>query len=88
MATHGVTGSCITALMYLRYENKNRIGLVSPFYTYHLKECQAVFSKDPTFIPMFDYENLLAPLNFTVLEDALKEGLDCIVRYSNAKKNF
>ncbi len=34
LATHGVTGACITALSYLRSLGKSRVGIVSPFYSY------------------------------------------------------
>jgi aspartate/methionine/tyrosine aminotransferase len=33
LATHGVTGACITALSYIKHQGKNRVGIVSPFYS-------------------------------------------------------
>ncbi|KAL0477188.1 aspartate aminotransferase [Acrasis kona] len=47
LATHGVTGACVTVLSYLKTLGKNRVGLISPFYTYHVRELEQVFGEEP-----------------------------------------
>jgi aminotransferase len=79
MAVQGVTAGCVTTLTMLKNEGRNRIGLVSPYYTYHLKEVHTVFGKDPVYIPMFNYDDLMGEFDFGALEKALQDGLDCVI---------
>lgn len=43
LATQGVTGACVALFATLMQQRLNKIGLVSPFYTYHLKQIYSVF---------------------------------------------
>jgi aspartate/methionine/tyrosine aminotransferase len=54
LATHGVTGACITVLSYVKQQGKSRVGIVSPFYSYHLREVENIFGEkaDITYIKL------------------------------------
>eukprot|EP01090_Pellita_catalonica_P020439 TRINITY_DN7308_c0_g1_i1.p1 TRINITY_DN7308_c0_g1~~TRINITY_DN7308_c0_g1_i1.p1 ORF type:complete len:386 (+),score=67.16 TRINITY_DN7308_c0_g1_i1:159-1160(+) len=75
LACAGVTGAIVASLMMLKTENKTKIGLIEPFYTYHAKQVQAVLGVAPEFIK----SNPDFSLNFDNIENSLKAGCNCII---------
>jgi len=76
LATSGVSGAIFSTMMMLRNENQNaKIGLIVPFYTYHLKQATEVFGREPVFVKTNDD---FSP-NFDEIETALKGGLNLLM---------
>jgi len=77
LATSGVSGAIFSTLMTIRKERgeKAKIALIVPFYTYHQRQVQEVFGKDPEYILTNDD---FSP-NFENISTALKGGIDAII---------
>lgn len=77
LATAGVTGAIFSTLMNLRKTRglNAKIGLMVPFYTYHLKQINEVFGKDPEFLSTKDD---FTP-DWDLIQKKLDEGLDLIL---------
>lgn len=49
LAISGVTGGVVSTMNMLKRKGKSRIGLVEPFYTYHVKQAALVWPKENIF---------------------------------------
>jgi aspartate/methionine/tyrosine aminotransferase len=49
LAISGVTGGIVSTMNFLKRQGKARIGLVEPFYTYHVKQAALVWPKENIF---------------------------------------
>ena len=51
-ATSGVCGGLIATMQYMRHKKglNCKIGLMTPFYTYHLLQIREVLERDPIFV--------------------------------------
>lgn len=49
LAISGVTGGIVSTMNMLKRQGKSRIGLVEPFYTYHVKQAALVWPKENIF---------------------------------------
>jgi aspartate/methionine/tyrosine aminotransferase len=75
LATSGVTGAIVAALMVLRKRGKSRIAVIEPYYTYHSRQVEEVFQKLPEAIPSHpDWSP-----DFVAIENALKGGVEGII---------
>ena len=45
-----VTGGIVAALLSLKKEGKTKIGLIEPFYTYHIKQIEQTIGTIPIYI--------------------------------------
>jgi aspartate/methionine/tyrosine aminotransferase len=71
-ATHGVTGACVSLFNLMLQDGRDKIGLIYPFYTYHLKQIYSVFGnghpvqfikgkpcdESHAQVPMIDFDDL------------------------------
>ncbi|KAF0972301.1 hypothetical protein FDP41_009204 [Naegleria fowleri] len=86
LAVQGVTAGCLSTLLWMKEQGKTQIGLMTPFYTYHLRDVESVFGntkeaheKHARFLklgpaPSFDIDFV------DIEENYLKKGLlDCIM---------
>jgi aspartate/methionine/tyrosine aminotransferase len=75
LATAGVTGGIVAALMVLRKRGKSRMAVIEPYYTYHARQVEEVFQKLPEGIPSHpDWSP-----DFDAIEKALKDGVEGIL---------
>lgn len=75
LATSGVTGAIVAALMVLRKQGKSRMAVIEPYYTYHSRQVEEVFQKLPEGIP----SHLDWSPDFDAIEKALKGGVEGII---------
>jgi len=76
LATSGVSGGIFSTMMMLKSENpQSKIGILVPFYTYHLKQATEAFGREPIFVKTNDD---FTP-NFDEIESALKGGLQLLM---------
>jgi len=76
LATSGVTGGIFSVLMMIKNENPQaKIGLIVPFYTYHLKDVTEALGREPVFVKSNDD---FSP-NFEEIEKALKDGIQLLL---------
>lgn len=84
-ATQGVTGACVALFALLLQQKKSKIGIVYPFYTYHLRQIYSVFGDNHPveFIRAKDCDDTSdkSMIDFEALErDYLQsEKLDCLI---------
>jgi aspartate/methionine/tyrosine aminotransferase len=66
-----------STLMLVKQEKGEaaKIGLLVPFYTYHLRQIQLVFGHDPLFINTNDD---FTP-NWTAIQEALTQGIQLLI---------
>lgn len=75
LATAGVSGAIVSTLLYLRGQGRSRVALLEPFYTYHQKQVEAVFSSMPAIVPC---RPDFGP-DWAQLDAAFARGLDAII---------
>jgi aspartate/methionine/tyrosine aminotransferase len=72
----GVTSGVYAALLHLKTKGVRKIGLVEPFYTYHLRDILSVFGDGvATFIP----SNADFTVDFAAIEKALGDGVGALI---------
>jgi len=79
LAISGVSGGIFSSLMMIRTERgeKVKVGILVPFYTYHLRQCNHVFpSSEPVFISTNPTD--FSP-NWDAISTALNNGLDLLL---------
>jgi len=78
LAISGVSGGIVSTLLILRSDKSPspvRVGLMVPFYTYHLRQIMEVYGRPPVFISTNDD---FTP-NWANIESSLKDGLDVLL---------
>eukprot|EP00005_Dracoamoeba_jomungandri_P000170 CAMPEP_0174253562 /NCGR_PEP_ID=MMETSP0439-20130205/2934_1 /TAXON_ID=0 /ORGANISM="Stereomyxa ramosa, Strain Chinc5" /LENGTH=356 /DNA_ID=CAMNT_0015334661 /DNA_START=6 /DNA_END=1073 /DNA_ORIENTATION=+ len=80
LACQGVTGGFNSCLAWAEGKGMTKIGLVEPFYTYHLFQIERFFGPDVDieYIPMDASEEGFEP-NFENIENALKGGVRIMI---------
>jgi aspartate/methionine/tyrosine aminotransferase len=73
LATQGVSGGIVATLALIKDRGGSRIGLVEPFYTYHVFQIKRIFGEDIKidFIKSHDHSTFFAP-NWDEIEKAMK----------------
>jgi aspartate/methionine/tyrosine aminotransferase len=77
LATSGVTGGIVSTMNFLKRQGKQRIGLVEPFYTYHVKQAALVWPKENIFFVPGN-EDLSINLD-TIRKSIVENKLDAIL---------
>jgi len=81
LATCGVSAGIVSTITTIRNEIKNtqqrdiKIGLLVPFYTYHMRQVQEVTGKEPIYVS----SNEDFSPNFQEIQKALESGLDILM---------
>lgn len=75
LATSGVTGAIISALLLARSRGVRKTALLEPFYTYHARQVEAVFTDTPGVVPT---DETFSP-NWEALRKSLDEGLGLLI---------
>ena len=72
LATQGVSGGIVSTLALVRERGGTHVGIIEPFYTYHIFQTERLFGKSTpiTYIPLGDAESNFAP-DWQSIEEAV-----------------
>ena len=73
LATQGVSGGIVSTLALVQDRGGKTVGLIEPFYTYHVFQTQRLYGKDTPlrFVPLGSAESNFAP-DWDVIERAIR----------------
>lgn len=75
LASCGVTGTIISALLLARAKGVGKVALLEPFYTYHARQVESVFRETPGVVPTDEH---YAP-DWAQLRRSLDDGLGLLI---------
>jgi len=80
LGVQGVSGGIVATLAWVKDRGGSKVGLVEPFYTYHVFQIQRIFGENAPihYVKSHDHNQLFAP-NWDNIQKAIDEKVDILM---------